>query len=148
MEVWGNETGSGDSRIDTLDSKVNSLENSAIKTIKRNGIPLTVDSEKAVDIEVPTSIVGMGGYSDLASRVATNEGNITSLQGKVNTNSGKITTLEGQATNFQNSIDNHLERIIALEGHDTQYQTLVGRVNENSAAITKINTDVIPTLAK
>ena len=150
MEVWGNETAEGDSRIDTLASDVQALQNvgaqaNVIETIKVNGTAL-VASEKAVDIAVPTMLSQLDGYTGIDERItaAQNTGNnaqttANEAKGAAATNANDIAALTLRVADNEAKKGDHESRIIVLENANTQhaaeYSALAEIVGGHTAAL-------------
>lgn len=146
MEVWGNETAEGDSRIDTLASDVQALQNvgsqaNVIEAVKVNGTALTI-TDKAVDIAVPTMLSQLDGYTGIDERItaAKNQADKgVDEAGKANAaaaeNAAAITLLQQADEGLIAAKNDHAGRIQALETakgeHDTAYATLKGIVDQN-----------------
>ena len=132
MEVWGNETAEGDSRIDTLASDVQALQNvgaqaNVIETVKVNGTAL-VATEKAVDIAVPTMLSQLDGYTGIDERItaAQNTGNnaqttANEAKGAAATNANDIAALTLRVADNETKKGDHESRIIVLENANTQH---------------------------
>lgn len=111
---------SGNSRIDTITTKVDGIEANAevniIETVKVNGNALAVDENRAVNITVPTEISQLGGYTTLNEKVDGNAQDIEGLNKLINgeNNEGGLTrrlaALETEVGTVEAS------RIDALEG--------------------------------
>lgn len=146
MEVWGNETAEGDSRIDALDAEVLALKNvgsqaNVIEAVKVNGTALTI-TDKAVDIAVPTMLSQLDGYTGIDERItaAKNQADKgVDEAGKANAaaanNAAAITLLQQADEGLIAAKNDHAGRIQALETakgeHDTAYATLKGIVDQN-----------------
>ena len=146
MEVWGNETAEGDSRIDTLASDVQALQNvgaqaNVIETIKVNGTAL-VATEKAVDIAVPTMLSQLDGYTGIDERITAAQNTANNAQTAANEakgvaaeNAAAIALLQQADESLIAAKNDHAGRIQALETakgeHDTAYITLKGIVDQN-----------------
>ena len=132
MEVWGNETAEGDSRIDTLVSDVQALQNvgaqaNVIETIKVNNAALSV-SEKAVNITVPTMLSQLDGYTGIDDRItgalnaangAQDTANKANAAATANTNAINALTL--RVEDNETKKNNHETRIIGLENANTEH---------------------------
>lgn len=136
-------------------------EPNAINNIKVNGVVQTIATDKSVDIAVPTSIVGMEGYSELNTRVTTNENAVTALNsnlGTANTNisnlterlgalevevganeASRIDALEGSVGALVETVGGHTTDIANLKAKDTE---LAGLISGNAANITAINNKI------
>lgn len=152
MEVWGNETAEGDSRIDTLASEVQALQNvgaqaNVIETVKVNGTALAV-SEKAVDIAVPTMLSQLDGYTGIDERITAAQNTANNAQTTANeakgtaaANAAAIEALTGRVSPLEEAKSNHETRIKTLEDANTQhaadYATLAGTVAAHTEAIAK-----------
>ena len=146
MEVWGNETAEGDSRIDTLASDVQALQNvgaqaNVIETVKVNGTALTI-TDKAVDIAVPTMLSQLDGYTGIDERITAAQNTANNAQTAANEakgtaaeNAAAITLLQQADEGLIAAKNDHAGRIQALETakgeHDTAYATLKGIVDQN-----------------
>ena len=159
MEVWGNETAEGDSRIDTLASDVQALQNvgaqaNVIETVKVNGTALVV-SEKAVDISVPTMLSQLDGYNGIDERITAAQNTANSAQTTANeakgaaaTNANAIAALTLRVEDNEAKKGDHESRIIVLENaktaHDAEYAALAEIVGGHTAAIaTKAEQSVV-----
>ena len=152
MEVWGNETAEGDSRIDALDAEVLALKNAGyqanvIETVKVNGTALVV-SEKAVDIAVPTMLSQLDGYTGIDERITAAQNTANNAQTTANevkgtaaANAAAIEALTGRVSPLEEAKSNHETRIKTLEDANTQhageYATLSGTVAAHTEAIAK-----------
>ena len=152
MEVWGNEEGTGDSRLDSIDSEIQALKNvgaqaNVIETIKVNGTALVV-SEKAVDIAVPTMLSQLDGYTGIDERITAAQNTANSAQTTANevkgtaaANAAAIEALTGRVSPLEEAKSNHETRIKTLEDANTQhaadYATLSGTVAAHTEAIAK-----------
>ena len=152
MEVWGNEAAEGDSRIDTLASDVQALQNvgaqaNVIETIKVNGTAL-VATEKAVDITVPTMLSQLDGYTGIDERITAAQNTANNAQttaneakGSAAANAAAIEALTGRVSPLEEAKSNHETRIKTLEDANTQhaadYATLAGTVAAHTEAIAK-----------
>ena len=150
MEVWGNEAAEGDSRIDTLASDVQALQNvgaqaNVIETIKVNGTAL-VATEKAVNIAVPTALSQLEGYTSIDERItaAKNQADKgVDEAGKANAaaanNADAILALQNRVTPLETAKGDHESRIIVLENANTQhaaeYSALAEIVGGHTAAL-------------
>lgn len=150
MEVWGNETAEGDSRIDTLASEVLALQNvgsqaNVIETVKVNGAALVV-SEKAVDITVPTMLSQLDGYTGIDERITAAQNSANGAQTTANeakgaaaTNANAIAALTLRVEDNEAKKGDHESRIIVLENANTQhaaeYSALAEIVGGHTAAL-------------
>ena len=150
MEVWGNETAEGDSRIDTLASEVLALQNvgsqaNVIETVKVNGAALVV-SEKAVDIAVPTMLSQLDGYTGIDERITAAQNSANGAQTTANeakgaaaTNANAIAALTLRVEDNEAKKGDHESRIIVLENANTQhaaeYSALAEIVGGHTAAL-------------
>ena len=162
-EVWGddfvnnatvegkyNPTYSGNSRIDDLKAKVDNIEANAevniIETVKVNGVALTPDENRAVNVTVPTSITGMDGYSALDARVtaAKNQADkgvtdAAAADAKAVANAEDIGKHATRIGTLETAKADHETRVLALESkestHASEYSVLKGRVDAHDTAI-------------
>ena len=142
-------------RVDIVEGKIDEItsvggEPNIIEKIKVNGVTLEVEkdaegkSTKTVSFSVPTSIVGMEGYSALDGRVTTNANAIAALEGQLGTTNTNVSGLTTRLAALEAEVGEVAEsRIDALEGVTAQHTTDIGA---NTTAITKINTETIPAL--
>ena len=181
-EVWGDEfvtshtiegvytpDYSGDSRVDKLATKLNGIEAGAevntVVTVKRNGVALVPDSDRAVNIEVPTSITTLDGYTELDAKAGKGVADAATAQGTANANAGEIATLKGIVNGLkEDGTDGLVKKVAALEtevlvntdarldaveailtGSDTDDSDgLVGTVAGHTTALTTLTTETIP----
>lgn len=151
-EVWGDDfvnnaivdgkytpTYTGNSRVDDLKAKVDNIEANAevniIETVKVNGVALTPDSNRAVDVTVPTSITGMDGYSALDARV-------TAAKAQADKGVTDAAAADAKAVANTEEIGKHATRIESLEtaksDYATRIKTLEDKETEHSAAYTSL----------
>lgn len=142
-------------RVGIVEGKIDEItsvggEPNVIEKIKVNGVTLEVEkdaegkSTKTVSIAVPTSIVGMEGYSALDSRVTKNTNDITALQGQLGTTDGNVSGILQRLGALEAEVGEVAEsRIDALEGVTGQHTKDIGA---NTNAITVLNTETIPAL--
>ena len=142
-------------RVGIVEGKIDEItsvggEPNVIEKIKVNGVTLEVEkdaegkSTKTVSIAVPTSIVGMDGYSALDGRVTENTNCIAALTGQLGTTNTNVSGLTTRIAALEAEVGEVAEsRIDALEGVTAQHTTDIGA---NTTAITKINTETIPAL--
>ena len=161
-EVWGaekvtewtdeegkyNPAYTGDSRVDVIDRKLATVEENAevniIEIVKVNGEALTPDANRAVNVVVPTSITGMGGYTELDGRVTKNTNDIQTLTGNLGTTNGNVTSILERLGALETEVGEVAEsRIDALEGVTGQHTK---DISANTTAITVLNTETIPAL--
>lgn len=136
--------------INTINEKLNTIDTDAdvnvIEKVKVNGTALTVDSEKAVDITVPTSLTELAGWSTLDERVtaAKNQADgaataANAAQAAADTNAGEIAKHETRIGNLETAKGDHETRILTLENanaqHSSEYNTLKGIVEGHTSAI-------------
>lgn len=154
MEVWGDETGTGDengnSRIDNLAAQVLALENvgaqaNVIESVKVNGSALTI-TDKAVDITVPTKVEQLSDYTTLSERItaAKNQADkgvdeAAKANAAAANNTSAIAALEGRVAPLETAKGDHEARIIVLEdaktAHDAEYAALHAIVEGHTTAI-------------
>ena len=142
-------------RVDIVEGKIDEItsvggEPNVIEKIKVNGVTLEVEkdtegrSTKTVNIAVPTSIVGMDGYSAIDGRVTTNTNAIAALEGQFGTTNTNVSGLTTRLAALEAEVGEVAEsRIDALEGVTAQHTTDIGT---NTSAITTLNTVTIPAL--
>lgn len=136
-------------KADNLETRINDIvatggEPNAINTIKVNGTALTIDAQKAVDITVPTSITGMGGYSELDARVTENTNGIAALTGQLSTTNTNVSSNTTEIGKINTEITTGLKpRLEALEGAD---EVIEETLAEHTETIKTINETTIPAL--
>ena len=119
-------------------------EKNIIEQIKVNGTVITPSDTRSVDITVPTSIVGMGGYEDLSKSVTTNTNDITALKAQIGTTGTNVSSVVERLAALEAEIGTDVEsRIDVLVGVTTQHTS---SISTNTAEITKINTQTLPAL--
>ena len=162
-------------RVDIVEGKIDEItsvggEPNVIEKIKVNGVTLEVEkdsegkSTKSVNIAVPTSIVGMDGYSALderitAAKAAADQGvtNAGSAMDLANENKDAIDVLDlaiqGIDTVLYGATEDDpglVAKVLALESkdktHDSQFTALNNLITANSNNIIKITTETIPAL--
>ena len=113
MEVWGDETGSGDengnSRIDNLAAQVLALENvgaqaNVIESVKVNGSALTI-TDKAVNIAVPTMLSQLDGYTGIDERITAAQNTANNAQTAANEARGAAETNANAIAAINNETD-------------------------------------------
>ena len=123
-------------------------EPNTINTIKVNGVAQAIDSEKAVNIVMPTKFSDLtddSGFSDLisAAKKQADKGvsDAAAADAKAVVNAEEIGKHETRIGSLETSKTDHESRIIALENADTQhaaeYSTLSGIVSGHTEAIAK-----------
>lgn len=124
-EIWGSETTTGDSRIDTIEGKLSGIAAGAqvnvIETIKVNGTAQTV-ADKAVDITVPTKL------SDLTDDIA----HVDDVVVKAKQTSG-----EGAVTYESKLKVTRTNDTITLD--DSALQNAINEVNNNTVHSISVN---------
>lgn len=142
-------------RVGIVEGKIDEItsvggEPNVIEKIKVNGVTLEVEkdaegkSTKTVSIAVPTSIVDMGGYSDLDGRVTKNANDILTLNSQLgNTNTNVNTNAEAIAAINTEISTNVTPKITALEGADVAIEKTLG---EHTAALEALTVTTIPAL--
>ena len=168
-EVWGSETYTGDSRIDALEAV--GAQANVIEEIQKNGTKIQPVG-KTVNIEVPTNVNQLEGYSSLDSRITeaktqADKGvtDASAAQSKADTNASKISTLETKVSGeggLESQVTDHESRVTKLEKYDTDntaaievleqnvakkvdkttYDTLAGTVGTNTGNIDSLTTRV------
>ena len=136
--------------INTINEKLNTIDADAdvnvIEKVKVNGTALTVDSEKAVDITVPTALTELTGWSTLDERVTAAKSQAdgaataaNAAQAAADTNAGEIAKHETRIGNLETAKGDHETRILTLENanaqHSSEYNTLKGIVEGHTSAI-------------
>jgi hypothetical protein len=143
-EVFGNEEGSGDSRIDTAEAKLAGIadgaqvnvieevvhaEGSSI-TATKNGKTVTIDDSALREAVRVAKAQADKGVADAAN-----------VEAKADANATAIETLNGTVAGHTTSITDHTTRIGALENadieHKAEYETLSGIVSGHTETIAK-----------
>lgn len=153
MEVFGNEAGTGDSRIDQLEAV--GAQANVIEVIKVNGEVQDI-TDKTVNIEVPTDVLTSADRASLEGLISTAQDKADQAAETAATNAGAIETLDGtvgghteiigQHTTAINNIQNSLaeggavgSKIKALEETVSTVQTTA---NEAKATSDSNKTDI------
>ena len=128
-------------------------EPNTINTIKVNGVAQTIDSEKAVNIIMPTKFSDLSDDSGFDARITAakkqaDKGveDAAAAQAKAEENKGlidaqglRITALETAKESHDGSIADHLARIVVLEeakvSHDAEYEALEGIVSGHTTSL-------------
>ncbi len=147
MEVWGNETAEGDSRIDTIEAKLNNVEDNAdvniIEKIKLNGVNVEVAADKSVDIIVNAEKLGVYTKSEVDTVTGSLSERITAAKsqadkgvdeaGKANaaaaTNAEAIANHSSKIDVLETAKADHLDRIVKLEAHDEAHKAEYNALN-------------------
>lgn len=102
-------------------------EPNAINKVQVNGKELTI-TEKTVNIEVPTSISGLEGWTALDERVTTAKAqadkgvsDASAAQAKADNNATEITAIGGRLTTLESDRTTHAGRLDALETANAQH---------------------------
>ena len=122
-------------------------EPNAINKVQVNGKELTI-TEKTVNIEVPTALSGLEGWTELDNRVTeakTQADKGVDEAGKANaaaaTNAEEIAKHETRIGNLETAKGDHEARILGLENADTahaaEYTALKERVDAHNETIAK-----------
>ena len=141
-EIYGNDDGTGDSRIDTAEAKLAGIAEGAqvnviesVAGVEGNRIAISTTG-KAVSID------DSGLRADIADAKAagTNAGNVASQAVQAaGENANKIQTNTGDITNLKTLTGEHTEKISAIESvnatHDAEFKALKGTVDGHTTAI-------------
>ena len=173
-EVWGSETSTGDSRIDTLVAdlaQATATANAAIKEVKpATGAKITVntaDNVATIDDSALTTLIttaqnkadeAAGAAAANATAIQAANGKITNLENSINGAEGtdglltRMTNAEGKITTAEATIKSHGESITSLNGavatkaEQSTLDAAVGDIAKNTSAITTLNETTIPGL--
>jgi hypothetical protein len=147
MEVWGNETAEGDSRIDAIEAKLNGVEADAdvnlIEKIKLNGADVEIASDKSVNIVVTPTTLGVYTKGEVDNVTTGLSERITAAQnqadkgvdeaGKANaaaaTNAEAIADHKSRIGVLETAKGDHLDRIVKLEAHDEAHKAEYNALN-------------------
>lgn len=136
--------------IETINEKLETIESDAdvniIEKVKVNGTALTVDSEKAVDITVPTALTDLTGWTSLDERVtaAKNQADgaataANAAQAAADNNAGEIAKHETHIGNLETAKGEHETRLLNLENADSthagEYAALKSIVDGHATSI-------------
>lgn len=127
MEVFGNEAGTGDSRIDQLEAI--GAQANVIEVIKVNGEVQDI-TDKAVNIEVPTDILTSTDRASLEGLIDTAQDKADKAAADAATNAGAIETLDS-------TVSGHTE---TLGQHTTAINNIQNSLAEGGAVGSKIKT--------
>lgn len=165
-EIYGNEEGTGDSRIDSLEAV--GAEKNVIVGVKVDNVDLTIDAERKVNIDLksnldPIAEKAQKGVDDAKSAMdkaakaeqdaANNASSITTLQTTVNTTHANAITTYGQdIANLKLADTNHKAEYEALvkaleeKATNNRVDGLVQTINQNSADLTTLKDTTIPAI--
>ena len=163
LKITDDKAASNAASITNLTNRLNDIvaqggEPNTINTIKVNGVAQTIDSEKAVDISVPTKFSEITDDSGFDARItaaqtqadkgvnnaATAQTAANKAQSEVDALESEVGTLSTTVAGHTNSITNYNTRIGALEQADT---THAAEYNELKSIVTG-HTSTITSLAK
>lgn len=141
-------------QITNINTKLNTIEENAevniIEVVKVNGVALTPDANRAVDVSVPTSIVGMEGYSELDTRVsaaktqadkgvddaAAADAKAVKNAGDIAAQNARLVVVEGLVGDADNGLVKDVAALKASETtHAAEYSALKGTVDGHTSAI-------------
>lgn len=165
-EIYGNEEGTGDSRIDSLAAV--GAEKNVIVGVKVDNVDLTIDAERKVNIDLKSSLDPIAtkaqkGVDDAKSAMdkaakaeqdaANNASAITTLQTTVNTTHANAITTYGQdIANLKLADTNHKAEYEALvkaleeKATNNRVDGIVQTINQNSADLTTLKDTTIPAI--
>lgn len=136
MEVFGNEAGTGDSRIDQLEAV--GAQANVIEVVKVNGEALTPDANKAVDIAVPTDYLTSTDKNSLTGLIGTAQAKADEAAGAAATNAEAIETLEGTVNGHTETISQHTTAINAIEGSLAEGGTVGSKIKALEGTVTTV----------
>ena len=128
-------------------------EPNTINTIKVNGVAQSIDSEKAVDIAVPTKFTDLTDNSGFDARITAAQSDATKgindakaahdaaviAQGEVDALEGVVGNLTTAVTGHGETLTDHTTRIGVLEGKETthaaEYAALKKLAEDNATAV-------------
>ena len=141
-------------QITNINTKLNTIEENAevniIEVVKVNGVALTPDANRAVDVSVPTSIVGMEGYSELDTRVsaaktqadkgvsdaAAADAKAVQNAGDIAAQNARLVVVEGLVGDADSGLVKDVAALKASETtHAAEYSALKGTVDGHTSAI-------------
>lgn len=136
--------------IETINEKLETIESDAdvnvIEKVKVNGTALTVDSEKAVDITVPTALTELTGWTSLDERVTAAKSQAdgaataaNAAQATADNNASEIAKHETRIGNLETAKGEHETRLLNLENADSthagEYAALKSIVDGHTTSI-------------
>lgn len=136
--------------IETINEKLNTIDSDAdvniIEKVKVNGTALTVDSEKAVDITVPTALTELTGWTSLDERVTAAKSQAdgaataaNAAQAAADNNTSEIAKHETRIGNLETAKGEHETRLLNLENADSthagEYAALKSIVDGHTTSI-------------
>lgn len=136
--------------IETINEKLNTIDSDAdvniIEKVKVNGTALTVDSEKAVDITVPTALTELTGWTSLDERVTAAKSQAdgaataaNAAQATADNNASEIAKHETRIGNLETAKGEHETRLLNLENADSthagEYAALKSIVDGHTTSI-------------
>jgi len=134
-EVWGNEAGTGDSRIDVLEAvgaQANVLESVVVDNGSAEGVPaakLTATFD-ANTKKVTLNDAGLQNAISAAQTKANEAATAASgAQATADANAQNIQTNANDISNLKTSVSEHTTKISALEAHDTAHTAEFNALN-------------------
>lgn len=152
-EVWGNEEGSGDSRIDVLEAnKINSVaaaEGAKLVVNTSTDKKVTIDDSAIVGL-ISTAQSKANSAYDVASNnkteleriapiVSSNNTAVTEQGGKITTLETKVSTLETKASTLESNVGTNVNEISSLKTTVGNHATKFGEID---TALDNIRTDI------
>ena len=148
-EVWGNEEGTGDSRIDTIETKVNGIAAGAqVNVIEEVKVADTTESRLSISTTGKVVTVDDSGLrTDIANakKAGTDAAQTASeAVAAASANAQAIQKNTGDITNLQTAVGTNATNIGLLQAHDTehtaQYNALNSTVSEHGTKIATLET--------
>lgn len=166
LEIYGNEEGTGDSRIDALETV--GAEKNVITGVKVNNIEVAVDENRKVNIDLTSYATTANleevdrkagqGVADAAAAKKVADANKTTLE-SMSGYGDRITALEGQDSNLSGRIDNVVktlgekatqtaldEALLAIANNANNITANGNAITANENAINNIVNNTIPAI--
>lgn len=141
-EIYGNDEGTGDSRIDTAEAKLAGIAEGAQVNVIESVAGVEGNRIAISTVGKAVSIDDSGLRADIADAKAagTNAGNVASQAVQAaGENANKIQTNTGDITNLKTLTGEHTEKLSAIEAanatHDAEFKALKGTVDGHTTAI-------------
>ena len=147
-EVWGNEEGTGDSRIDKLEAvgaQANVIESVVgatdnVISVTKSGKEVTIDDSALVELVGVAKARADKGVEDAAAASAAV---VALADGAVATNASDISAIKGRLTTLETAKGDHETRISTVEGKVTSLET----ANQNTTKAIGVIEGTLTTLS-
>lgn len=137
MEVFGNESGTGDSRIDQLEAV--GAQANVIEVVKVNGEVQDI-TDKSVNIEVPTDILTSTDRASLEGLIDTAQDKADEAAGVAATNAEAIEALEGTVDGHATIIGQHTTAINTIQTSLAEGGTVGSKIKALEDTVSTVQT--------